>query len=157
MPAGTANEDGSVARLIYLSEAVAKFDPDSLAVLAEAAAQSNRSLNVTGWLTYRAGQFVQQLEGDEERISNLYQRIEGDDRHQVLRSHWLPHGERRFDSWSMVLMDPHWLVEWSLDDLLNDVVRDLRAPALTGNQTPATVTQLDQQVAVAHDALTADR
>lgn len=62
----------------------------------------NASLGVTGFLVYRAGYFIQILEGPLENLDLLYGRIALDSRHGHLRLlHRGPIEKRVFSDWSM--------------------------------------------------------
>lgn len=88
--------------LMYVSSARRKFGPAELAELLTLAREKNSRLGVTGMLLYKAGLFLQVLEGDSQRVRELYAKIATDDRHRacsVVMEGTLP--ERRFSDWSM--------------------------------------------------------
>jgi Sensors of blue-light using FAD len=65
---------------------------------------NNGKIDVTGMLLYRAGAFLQALEGDERSVRGVFGRIEKDPRHAkvtVLRNHNSFGEGRIFGSWSM--------------------------------------------------------
>lgn len=70
--------------------------------LLEQARADNTISQVTGMLLYRAGKFLQVLEGDEAVVEALYKKIEPDSRHydlQVLLTG--QRAKRQFPDWSM--------------------------------------------------------
>lgn len=88
--------------VIYLSEATREFSQSAVVDLAHAAAEKNRALDVTGYLSYSRGRFVQYFEGEDDTVTELLNTIKCDPRHtfiQGVESHDLK--ERLFPSWSM--------------------------------------------------------
>lgn len=89
-------------QLIYASSSSVPFSSDELLELLKVSRSNNQKLNVTGLLLYRAGQFLQVLEGNREDVVSLYQKILLDKRHKDSRL--LTEGEqahRDFPDWSM--------------------------------------------------------
>lgn len=110
----------SLVRLIYLSRAVRDEHgrPPDLGSILAASRRNNPRLGVTGVLMVSRGEFGQVLEGPEDGVEALYERIEHDPRHrdfEVFDLH--PITERAFPDWSMghvgrvpegVEADPYW-------------------------------------------------
>lgn len=94
--------------LIYSSDAVAPLEAGSLERLAEVSAQANRRNQITGYLSYREPRFTQYIEGPESEIHSLLGKLRADERHSVRTVAWLDISERRFEGWSMQLLDPLW-------------------------------------------------
>lgn len=95
--------------LIYISAARRLFDSGQLAGLLEQARRNNAKLGVTGILLYEGGSFIQVLEGDQDAVEALYQRVSADDRHyRVQRLRERPIKTRSFADWTMgfVAIDP---------------------------------------------------
>lgn len=67
--------------LIYVSSATVLFSEDALLKLLEKARAKNTSLDITGMLLYRGGNFMQLLEGPEQAVKSLAQKIKLDSRH----------------------------------------------------------------------------
>ncbi len=71
-----------------------------------AARRNNRHAGVTGMLLYDEGSFIQALEGDEDTVETLFERIELDGRHKdasvLMRG---VAGQRDFPDWSMGFHD----------------------------------------------------
>lgn len=107
--------------IIYNSKALAQFNDLKLGELAESFAAKNSDLNVTGYLCYQQGRFFQYIEGKDETVSALMNRIVADDRHTVTRSYEQENlYTRRFPSWSMnFLQKQHNLPEINLEKLIN--------------------------------------
>lgn len=68
-------------RLIYTSKAAAEMSSDELGQILRAARKGNAKGDVTGFLTYHDGCFLQVLEGDEASVHAYYRRIRRDARH----------------------------------------------------------------------------
>ena len=88
--------------LVYISNAVDSLDEKSLQDILSTSRKSNQSLEVTGLLLYKEGEFMQVLEGDEDKITEIYQKISQDPRHQnclILSRKFIP--QRLFSDWSM--------------------------------------------------------
>ncbi len=91
-----------LTRLIYASEASAAFGPGQLEALLDAARRANARRELTGLLAFDHRAFLQVLEGDGERVSEVFCRIAADPRHRrvvILESRAVD--ERLFGDWSM--------------------------------------------------------
>lgn len=88
--------------LVYASLATQPFSQEELADLLTVCRLNNRRLDVTGILLHNEGRFLQVLEGDEDVIRALYDKIARDPRHRgasvVLRQRIT---EREYPEWSM--------------------------------------------------------
>jgi hypothetical protein len=88
--------------VIYVSSAVNLFSDQDLATLLEKARINNHSLNITGMLLYKDGNFMQLLEGPRDAIDGLLLKIESDPRHRgMLRLLQQDRPEREFSDWAM--------------------------------------------------------
>lgn len=64
--------------------------------------KNNPDLGVTGALLYSGGYFCQVIEGDDEALEELFETIQGDDRHgEITILHFEPIEKRVFSEWSM--------------------------------------------------------
>ena len=92
--------------LVYRSVADESFSIPEIYGMLSKAKDYNAEHGITGCLLYHNNQFLQLLEGEENQVLNLFQRISMDERHrdiQILESN---HTERRvFDDWSMAFHD----------------------------------------------------
>lgn len=89
-------------RLIYVSEESAPFSVSNLLELLNQCHVNNPRLNVTGMLMYGNGTFLQTIEGEEEVVKALAEKISRDRRHRgfkVVRSETIR--ERLYPDWSM--------------------------------------------------------
>ncbi len=61
--------------LVYVSSATRPFSGEDLRALLATCRKNNAELGVTGMLLYKDGNFMQVLEGDEEAVRGLYEKI----------------------------------------------------------------------------------
>lgn len=86
----------------YVSEASSPVSHADLKAILEPAQDFNRRRDITGCLIYEQGHFAQVLEGSENELDALMQRIARDPRHRDVRIIWSgPVDGRMFDEWSM--------------------------------------------------------
>lgn len=89
-------------RLIYVSQARLGLSSEELFKIIEQSARNNPSADLTGFLIYRAGQFLQLLEGPLMSLDHLLQTLASDPRHHDLRVLARdPIKERSFPRWRM--------------------------------------------------------
>jgi hypothetical protein len=90
--------------LAYFSSATSRFQYSNLTDIIKASATNNERLGVTGLLCYYDRSFVQFLEGEEDVLHDLYEKIKKDPRHTgactMLNE---PIEGRLFDKWNMAL------------------------------------------------------
>ncbi len=88
--------------IVYTSQATAPVDTASLLQLLDAARAANSKLDVTGMLLYKDGAFMQALEGEQDTVSRLADKISHDQRH---RGYFVCSrkaiDQRQFGDWSM--------------------------------------------------------
>lgn len=95
-----------LVHLIYASAATHRLSEQDLAQLLQSCRDNNARLGLTGMLLHADGSFFQVLEGPDEVVHRLYQRIEDDARHaQVTRIISEPIPRRFFSEWSMGFSD----------------------------------------------------
>lgn len=95
-----------LTRVIYLSSAAQPFSLQGLHDLLEHCRANNQRNDITGLLLYRDGSFMQAIEGPEDVVDELYQRIEADRRHStIIRVVKEEISERYFEDWSMGFQD----------------------------------------------------
>ena len=88
--------------LIYVSHAADGLKSSDLHDILNKAHQVNANLGITGLLLYKNKRFMQLIEGQEDTVRGLYQKILQDPRHRdliVLQEDTEP--ERQFPGWSM--------------------------------------------------------
>jgi hypothetical protein len=69
-------------RLIYVSSETTPFSEDDLIQLLDKARRNNVSANITGFLLYKNGRFMQLLEGPRDAVLALTEKIRLDVRHK---------------------------------------------------------------------------
>ena len=89
-------------RIIYVSAARELFSDEEIVNLLGVSRRNNREADITGLMIYHEGNFFQVLEGPEEEVSALYDRICSDSRHRQQILLWQGSvGERAFPDWRM--------------------------------------------------------
>jgi hypothetical protein len=92
--------------IVYVSSAVNPFSKGDLTTLLEKSRENNAAMKITGMLLYKDGNFMQALEGDDNDVGTLREKIERDPRHrgfiQILSKSI---SERAFADWSMGFHD----------------------------------------------------
>ena len=134
----------SLIGVVYVSDAARAFDAPELQQLAIDAAQRNAEREVSGFLYYQDGKFLQYIEGADSNVSALMEKITGDPRHTVThqrRDALLP--TRRFPNWSMRRLTREKLVV--LEELLRDIVTGNN---VTGNNATNANSQRNNQTSL---------
>ncbi len=91
-----------LSRLVYRSQAVEPFTPNTLDALLRRARLHNAEHRISGLLLYSEGQFLQVIEGPEPALNRLYGLIQADPRHyDVLTLSHEPVQTRAFPDWRM--------------------------------------------------------
>lgn len=118
-----AHSDSNLRFLCYRSKSCLA-DPQSAEEARQIAVHSNernKNNGVTGMLVFRAGYFLQLLEGPEQSLVETFERIRKDQRHEDLRL--LSHGEiaeRQFGEWGMRSVDANNVEKDILASFLDD-------------------------------------
>jgi hypothetical protein len=91
-----------LARLIYVSEAADALNLPAVEAILQQARQKNRLRDISGMLLFDAKAFLQVIEGDPQKLTDLYGRIAQDTRHWRLKLiEFTAIAERRFGAWAM--------------------------------------------------------
>jgi len=95
-------QENELYYLVYMSAAVDLPTEAELERILLASRRNNLGLEITGMLLYGEGTFIQLLEGDKQRVLDLYARLGEDGRHRRLMM-MLQGTEttRHFPDWSM--------------------------------------------------------
>lgn len=94
-----------LSRLIYASRAVARMNYPQIREINEVAVRLNTARGVTGLLIYGTSSFLQILEGDRVAISQTFNRIARDTRHDnPMLIDFSEIAERGFQQWAMRLV-----------------------------------------------------
>ena len=92
--------------IVYRSVAVDSFILPEIYSMLSNAKEYNANHGITGCLLYHSTRFIQLLEGEEEEISSLFNKISKDSRHhqiEIIQRGDTP--ERLFHKWSMAFHD----------------------------------------------------
>lgn len=112
---------------IYVSKSVRLFDSDSIDRLLRISQHNNKEANITGYLYFEDGYFLQYLEAyDKSVIEKLLKRLLSDSRHIVLN--WTfntTRRTRRFSDWSMRWIKSSNFKDLSLEDKIIDLMKSL--------------------------------
>ena len=98
-----------IFRIIYCSRnAIDSEDRDqSIAQILDISRRNNARDGVTGALLYNDGMFVQTLEGDFDAVQTVFERIQGDERHQdVVVLQAVNVAAPIFADWAMAFAEP---------------------------------------------------
>ena len=138
---------GSMKRLTYISKFSRFLTQQDIENIGLVSARNNRQNNITGVLLCLAGIFFQILEGDEEQIDEVYQKILRDDRHIEILCLKLEADieERLFPDWSMKtinLDDNNDLLIRPIKTLLQNVTESHR---ILENYTQPTIFKIISQ------------
>lgn len=88
--------------LVYVSAASKLMDDVELEDVLKTSRLNNKERGITGMLLYSEGTFMQVLEGEQDEVLSLYNKIEMDDRHKgIIKLASGKLDERIFGSWSM--------------------------------------------------------
>jgi hypothetical protein len=88
--------------MIYVSSATRLLSSRDLTQILRASNSNNKRLNITGMLLFANGSFIQVLEGEEQAVRLLYEKIAKDPRHShitLIDDSEIDHPV--FSSWSM--------------------------------------------------------
>lgn len=91
-----------IHNIVYISSATKLLTEEELINLLDVSRIHNEKFDITGLLLYKDGNFMQVLEGDEQQVETLMQKIFSDSRHNDIIT--LVRGskdERDFADWSM--------------------------------------------------------
>ena len=92
--------------LIYVSTSEKLLNDEELLDILKASRENNSSKDVTGLLLYKGGNFMQVLEGPDEAVEALYEKIKADPRHKdvsVLSREQI--SARQFPAWEMAFQN----------------------------------------------------
>ena len=88
--------------LIYVSSSVRQLSDDELLDILKVSRENNSTKDVSGLLLYKGGNFMQVLEGPDEVVKALYEKIKLDPRHRdvsIISQEQI--AKRQFPAWEM--------------------------------------------------------
>ena len=92
--------------LIYVSTSINLLSDEELLDILKVSRDHNKALDITGLLLYKGGNFMQVLEGPDEVVNSLYEKIKIDPRHKdvtVISSEQI--SARQFPAWEMAFQN----------------------------------------------------
>ena len=101
----------NIQKVVYCSRNLIEGDKASrdaeIRQILETARKNNSKANVTGALLFSADHFAQVLEGPQEAVEAIFERIQHDSRHgEVTILESLTSEQRDFSEWSMAYVSP---------------------------------------------------
>lgn len=88
--------------LIYVSSSVREMNAEELLDILKVSRENNVARDVTGLLLYKGGNFMQALEGQDDVVRALYEKIQKDPRHKdvsIISTEQIQ--KRQFPAWEM--------------------------------------------------------
>ncbi|GAB5555430.1 MAG: hypothetical protein Sapg2KO_50210 [Saprospiraceae bacterium] len=107
-------------RITYISRIAKPLSTTEIETIKIFSSRNNLKVNITGLLVYFEKLFFQIIEGEDEEVDQVYQKIQKDPRHNnILRLKTeYSVGERLFPTWSMKTIN--------LDDNVDDLLRPIK-------------------------------
>jgi len=107
--------------LVYVSKALEHFDDASLEKIASFAKKQNNKFQITGYLYFEKGIFIQYVEGSKPHVLQLFSNIKKDTRHEILnmQTHETLE-ERKFPLWKMRKLQKNELSQINMEHILID-------------------------------------
>ena len=106
--------------ILYRSRAFNRLaDPEARELLATTSATRNATAEISGFMLYREGQFMQYIEGEQAPLNALFSKICNDPRHEVRAHVKETLNARRFPNWRMKLDPEDTLDAMALESLWN--------------------------------------
>ncbi len=82
-------------QLIYSSKPASKLEVQNLIEILKDAQKYNQDEGISGFLLYGPDKLIQLLEGEEQKVINLYQKIKKDRRHSDIAVQYFGYAESR--------------------------------------------------------------
>ena len=92
--------------LIYVSTSVKLLNDEELLDILKISRENNSSKEVTGLLLYKGGNFMQVLEGPDDAVNGIFEKIKNDPRHKdvsVISREQIQ--SRQFPAWEMAFQN----------------------------------------------------
>ena len=125
-------------QLLYLSNAKPELKQAELDKILEVSRKNNPSRNITGLLVFANGVFIQVLEGPSSEVTNLFETICDDTRHQEVAMLGEYVGQERiFSKWSMGFLQSTFDELTRITDSPNMIGRDDVLSLLSNDETEA--------------------
>ncbi len=88
--------------LLYVSSSIKQLNDEELLEILQVSRDNNSSKDISGLLLYKGGNFMQVLEGPDEAVMSLYEKIASDPRHKavsIISKEQIQ--KRQFPAWEM--------------------------------------------------------
>lgn len=107
-------------RITYISRLSAPISAEEIEQIGLISSENNRKWNITGLLVYFKKLFFQIVEGEDDQIDRLFEKINQDPRHKDILCLKTEYNvkERLFPGWSMKTMN--------LDGMVDELIRPIR-------------------------------
>ena len=132
-------------QLVYTSTAIQPMPKSKLYKILVDSRVSNKLADVTGLLVYVDGTFLQVLEGEQEMVSNLLDKISKDPRHTDVKVVYKTGVERRtFNDWQMAYVSPSpkELATWAGLSNTTTLESTLKTLEIERNKFPSVLSKL---------------
>jgi hypothetical protein len=99
-------KEKNMLSLIYVSTSVEIMNNDELLDILKKSHENNKAGNVTGMLLYKGGNFMQVLEGPDDVVNAIFEKVKKDPRHKdvmVISREQIQ--TRQFPSWEMAFQN----------------------------------------------------
>ena len=130
--------EGRIFSLVYVSSASRLLHDSELETILRVSRRNNLRDHITGMLLYKGGNIMQVLEGPEDKVLALVEKLRLDPRHHglqiLLRAHI---AERQFEQWAMAFHKVDPSVGHNLEGESDFFENDLAAQAFRSNPAKA--------------------
>ncbi len=130
---------------VYTSTAIQPMPKSKLYKILVGSRVSNKLADVTGLLVYVDGTFLQVLEGEQEMVSDLLEKISKDPRHTDVKVVYKTGVERRtFNAWQMAYVSPSpkELASWAGLSNTTTLESTLKTLEIEPNRFPSVLSKL---------------
>lgn len=115
------NTQQDLSYIIYTSKATTEFDGEMLDQILTVSREWNQAHGITGILLYHNSNVMQVLEGSKRDISNIFEKISIDQRHENVHQIAFRETEHRsFSEWSMAFSEANQALFDSVNSGLSD-------------------------------------
>ena len=124
-------------QIVYYSEATRQFSEQELIDLLQTANNHNTKNNITGCLIYADGKFIQMLEGEQNLVRALFDKIKQDRRHtNVIVAVEMSVSTKLFPEWAMGFKysDRDLIRQYGLTDCSKWIYSEFNAEASPGKE-----------------------
>jgi len=126
--------EGRTVSMVYVSSASRLLDEAELNEILRVSRVNNRRDGISGMLLYKDGNIMQVLEGPEEKVAALVDKLQQDPRHyglQVLLEDRIK--QRQFDKWAMAFHQVDFSAKADSEGLSNFLDDEVAAAAFRSN------------------------